>query len=81
VQRVSMWGESGSVRQARALGRQPGRGSWREIDAAAPSGESRDSRGGLGEAVAGIKDREAIKTWKREQADRLNEMKAARQKV
>jgi hypothetical protein len=31
--------------------------------------------------VAGIKDREAIKTWKREQADRLNEMKAARQKV
>jgi magnesium transporter len=81
VQRVSMWGESGSVRQARALGRQPGRGSWREIDTAAPSGETRDSRGGLGEAVAGIKDREAIKTWKREQADRLNEMKAARQKV
>ena len=80
VQRVSMWGESGSVRQARALGRQPGRGSWREIDAA-PSGERGDSRGGLGEAVAGIKDREAIKTWKREQADRLNEMKAARQKV
>jgi magnesium transporter len=82
VQRVSMWGESGSVRQARALGRQPGRGSWREIDSAAPgNGESRDARGGLGEAVAGIKDREAIKTWKREQADRLNEMKAARQKM
>lgn len=82
VQRVSMWGESGSVRQAKALGRQPGRGSWREIDAAAPSGEGRDARNqGLGEAVAGIKGREAIKTWKREQTDRLNEMRAARQKV
>jgi magnesium transporter len=70
VQRVSMWGESGSVRQARALGRQPGRGSWREIDGAPPSAEGGKSHG-LGDTVAGIKGRDAIKNWKREQADRL----------
>lgn len=78
VQRVSMWGESGAVRQARALGRQPGRGSWREIDGT--SGEGRDARSqGLGHAVAGIKGREAIKNWKIEQADRLSNMKKAGQ--
>lgn len=79
VQRVSMWGESGSVRQARALGRQPGRGSWREIDAA-PAAEGGHSQG-LGEAVAGIKGRDAIKNWKREQAQRLKEMKESGHKM
>ena len=79
VQRVSMWGESGSVRQARALGRQPGRGSWREIDGA-PGAEGSHSQG-LGEAVAGIKGRDAIKNWKREQAQRLKEMKESGHKM
>ena len=80
VQRVSMWGESGSVRQARALGRQPGRGSWREIDGAPPGAEGGSSKG-LGETVAGIKGRDAIKNWKREQAERLREMKASGHKM
>lgn len=82
VQRVSMWGESGSVRQARALGRQPGRGSWREIDGAPSNGEGRDaSARGLGETVANIRGRDAIKNWKREQAERLKIGKANGQKV
>lgn len=81
VQRVSMWGESGSSRRVRAQGRQPGRGSWREIDGAAAAGEGRDAKGssGLGETVAGIRGREAIKNWKLEQEDRLKGMKKAGQ--
>ncbi|KAM0714218.1 hypothetical protein Q7P37_010005 [Cladosporium fusiforme] len=81
VQRVRMWGESGSSRQAKSLGRQPGRGSWREIDGS--GGEGRDTRlssgSGLGETVAGIKGRETIKNWKLEQEDRLKGLKKAGQ--
>lgn len=80
VQRLSMWGEGGSLaREGVGKGR-GGRGSWREIDA--PVGAGGQHLGGLGATVSRLDRAQKVRqwqesTWKEEQT-RLSAMEQAR---
>lgn len=86
VQRVRMWGEGGSFARTKMTGRQPGRGSWQELDGAPKvedikeqwlSHERQDR--GLGETVAGIRQGERLRTWREEQIKRMKMREAQRE--
>lgn len=79
VQRLSMWGEGGSLANGGVGKGRGGRGSWREIDA--PVGAGGHHLGGLGATVSRLERAQKVKAWQESTWKQETEMAKAKGKA